>query len=66
MTMSLEEFRTGFRDRAIELLWRQWTSLGVSGYGVPWRGGAVDPEALLLLTCRLGRYDARLFDAMIE
>jgi hypothetical protein len=31
-----------------------------------WRGSLIDPESLLLITCTVGRYDARMFDAMVE
>lgn len=66
MKMSLTEYREDFRDRVLDLLWRQWTALGVAGYGEQWHGSPIDPEALLLLTCTAGRYDARLFDGMVE
>ncbi len=66
MMTLLPACRDDFRDRVLELLWRQWTALGVSGHGGRWRGAPIDPEALLLLTCTAGRYDARLFDAMVE
>ncbi len=66
MKALLNDFRDTFRDSVIDLLWRQWTTIGVSGHGDQWRGSLVDPEALLLLTCSAGRYDARLFDGMME
>ena len=66
MKTLLTDFRSEYRDRVLDLLWRQWTTLGVAGHGGQWRGSPIDPEALLLLTCTVGRYDARLFDAMIE
>jgi len=55
-----------FRDRLLDILWRQWTSLGVFGHSEPWTGSVIDPEALLLLSCTVTRYDARLFDAALE
>lgn len=66
MKTSLKVYRNEFRDQVLDLLWRQWTTLGVAGHGDRWRGSPIDPEALLLLTCTAGRYDARLFDAMVE
>ena len=66
MKTSLTKYRADFRDQVLDLLWRQWTSLGVAGHGERWRGSPIDPEALLLLTCTAGRNDARLFDAMVE
>ena len=66
MQTLLRDFRTEFRDRLLEVLWRQWTALGVSGRGEAWTGSVIDPEALLLFSCTIGRYDARLFDAVLE
>lgn len=66
MKRSLEDFRALFRDRILDLLWRQWSSLGVSGHGPSWHGAPVDPESLLLFSCTVARHDARLFDAMVE
>ena len=66
MTPSLKDFRTLFRDRLLDLLWRQWTALGITGQASPWRQTPVDPEALLLLSCTLARHDARLFDAILD
>jgi hypothetical protein len=40
--------------------------LGVAGQVDAWSGSLVDPEALLLFSCTLGRQDARLFDAVVE
>lgn len=66
MAMSLTSYRAPFLDRVLDLLWRQWSNLGVGGQPQPFQGGVIDPEALLLTTCTFGRHDARLFDAMIE
>jgi hypothetical protein len=66
MTPSLKDFRPRFRDRLLDLLWRQWTALGVTGQASPWRLTPVDPEALLLVSCTLARHDARLFDAILD
>lgn len=65
--MSLPGFREEFRERVLELLWRQWVSLGVTGTAPQqWGGSVIDPEALLLVSCTLARLDARLFDAILE
>lgn len=66
MTISLTDYRDPFLDQVLDLLWRQWSSLGIAGHAEGWRGGLIDPEALLLTTCTFGRYDARLFDAVLE
>lgn len=64
--MWLQTFKEVFFESVLQLLWRQWSALGVLGqsaYGGP---SALDPEALLFSTMRFGRYDPRLFDAAIE
>ncbi|HNX33433.1 MAG TPA: winged helix-turn-helix domain-containing protein [Kiritimatiellia bacterium] len=66
MTPSLKDFKSLFRDRLLDLLWRQWTALGITGQASPWHLTPVDPEALLLLSCTLARHDARLFDAILD
>ena len=45
--------------------WRQWTGIGVTGRISP-ATAPVDPEALIVLTARLGSNDARLRDAAID
>lgn len=66
MTPSLSDFKPMLRDRLLDLLWRQWTALGVTGHASPWRQTPIDPEALLLVSCSLARHDARLFDAILD
>ncbi len=66
MNRLLREFRGQFLDQVLDLLWRQWTALGVSGYAaenVPW---IIDPEPLLLATCCWGRLEPRLFDEALD
>ncbi len=66
MKQSLTDFKTQFRDRLLEIIWRQWISLGVSGTGKPWNRSVIDPEALLAFSCTMARFDARLFDGIME
>lgn len=66
MQALLTDFRSEFLERLLEVVWRQWTALGVSGHGPEWGHSVIDPEALLLFSCTIGRHDARLFDAMVE
>jgi hypothetical protein len=66
MEPSLNAFRSEFHDSIQDLLWRQWTALGVSGHGSSWTRTPLDPEALILTTCTLARRDPRLFDAMLD
>jgi len=65
MNTSLSEFKETILEHLLNLLWRQWTAIGVSGYGSAEEVKVVDPEALLLLTLTVARYDARLFDEVL-
>jgi hypothetical protein len=58
------EFRDEFLELMLRFLWRHWSALGVAGRGAGRQ--VVDPEALLLFTCSIGRFDARLFDEVID
>jgi hypothetical protein len=66
MTQQLIRFRDDLLDRLLDIAWRQWATAGVSGHAASWDGSIIDPEALLLFSCTVGRYDARLFDAVQE
>ncbi len=49
----------------VELMWRQWTAIGVSGWQLASRspdGVAIDPEALILVTASLADAEPRLRD----
>jgi len=50
----------------VDLLWHQWSSVGVAGYARPDDQRIIDPEALILATTRYGRYDSRLMDESID
>ena len=65
MKPSLNDFNRGFLQTVLDGLWTQWSALGVPGHAGRVPRAAIDPEALLLLTCSLGRYDARMFDEML-
>ena len=65
MKTSPNNFRGTFLQSLLDLLWRQWTTLGVAGHGgIAHR--VIDPDALLLATCVFGRYEARMFDEMLD
>lgn len=64
--MSLKEFRTELLDQLIDFLWRQWSVLGVSGEAGAQDDWVIDPEALLIFSVGIARYDARLFDAIMD
>ena len=66
METSLKNFREAYLETLLGFLWREWTALGVAGHGRVTLCHAIDPEALLLFTCSLGRYDQRLFDEVMD
>jgi len=55
----------GLREATLELCWRQWTAAGLAGTQEESRI-LIDPEALLVASVTLGRYDARLFDELLD
>jgi len=65
MTQLFQNFKDNFNEALLKLLWSHWSALGVAGYGRK-VDQMLDPEALILMTASVGRYDPRLFDAMIE
>jgi len=66
MSISLTEFKNTVLNRLLDLLWRQWTAIGVSGHSSNEESSVVDPEPLLMLTLTVARYDARLFDEVMD
>jgi len=66
METSLKKFRDHYLETLLRFLWREWTALGVAGQERVALRHVVDPEALLLFICSLGRYDQRLFDEVMD
>lgn len=67
MPNSPTNFKTEARAATLDLLWRQWITLGVSGQAAPAADDRlIDPEALLLVSTTLARHDARLFDEVLD
>jgi len=66
MDTSFLEFRTSILDHLLGLLWRQWSTLGVPGQTTTEERRVIDPESLLLLSMTICRYDARLFDEILD
>lgn len=66
----MKELLIKFRNNLLELilahLWNQWSTLGVSGYSEEKKAFIIDPEALLVFTASIGRYDGRLFDEVMD
>lgn len=65
--MSLNEFNVNLRKYIIHFLWRQWAQLGVASASAEkedeW---IIDPEALWLISATFARFDARLFDEILD
>jgi hypothetical protein len=54
------------RERLIDFGWGEWSQMGFLSHASvrsPW---AQDPEALILFTLELGRYEPRLFDGLLD
>ena len=66
MEPSLRQFRDEYLELLLRFLWREWTALGVAGQEQAPVHHVIDPEALLLFTCSLGRYDQRLLDEVLD
>ena len=67
METLLPDFRNRCENAVLDLLWRQWCSLGVAGHAAPAeQGRLIDLEALVLATTSLGRLDPRLFDEALD
>lgn len=66
MNLSPSAFRDRLLDDALGFLWTEWSMLGVPGYTCQSQDWFIDPDALLAFTCTIGRYDARLFDAVLD
>jgi len=66
MNPSLKSFKNEFRELLLNFLWRQWSALGVAGHSSGGDVWIIDPEALLLFTCTMGRHEPRLFDEMLD
>ena len=65
--MSATEYKKALLDAILSLLWRQWTGLGVLGYGQPLHNDTfADPEALLITSAKFARYDQRLYDLLVR
>ena len=55
-----------FQEQVFALLWRQWGSLGIAGLTEADDERIIDPDTLLLFSLSVCRYEARLFDEIID
>ncbi|MFA6930673.1 MAG: hypothetical protein WCT05_10115 [Lentisphaeria bacterium] len=65
--MSVNEFKQRYFNAVMDLLWRQWSRLGIAGQmnhdGASY---VLDPEALLIFSAWFSRYDQRLYDLILD
>jgi hypothetical protein len=66
MNQPLKTFKQEYQNLLLNFLWRQWSAMGVAGQAGGEDAWIIDPEALLLLTCTLGRHEPRLFDEVLD
>ena len=66
MAQSLKIFKEEFSNILLRWLWQEWCAIGVFGNVEDGKGQIIDPEALILLSCYIGRCDPRLFDEMMD
>lgn len=67
MKTLLTSCRERTRSAVLDLLWRQWCTLGVAGNASVVSGERlIDLDALVLATSSLGRRDPRLFDEALD
>ncbi len=65
--MSAIEFRNRYFNALLDLVWRQWINLGVSGQMATSNFRYVyDPEMLLIFSAWFCRYEPRLYDLIID
>ncbi|MFC1782054.1 hypothetical protein ACFL02_00545 [Planctomycetota bacterium] len=55
-----------FQEQIFDFLWRQWNILGIAGIAKLEDNRIIDPEALLLFSLSICRYEPRLFDEIID
>ena len=65
--MSAQEYKKQVFEAIQDLLWKQWTALGVPGHIATSKSSTVlDPEALLVFSAAFARYDQRLYDLILD
>lgn len=64
--MSSRNFKEFFLENILDFLWRQWSALGVAGGARTEDIWVIDPEALLIFSLEMTRYEPRLFDEILD
>ena len=55
-----------FQEQIFVFLWQEWNMLGIAGIAKSKDNRIIDPEALLLFSLSVCRYEPRLFDEIID
>jgi len=66
MDIYVKRFREELVLKTLGFLWDRWSELGVSGYVQKQDERTIDPEALILFSFTVARFDARLFDEILD
>ena len=64
--MLLKDLNRNVNKCLVDFLWRQWSQLGVAGDIEKKDNWIIDPEALIIFSMNQCRYDARLFDEIVD
>lgn len=65
--MSAREYKKRLYEAVLDLLWKQWTALGIPGHATALKLNTVlDPEAMLVFSAGFARYDQRLYDLILD
>lgn len=64
--MSQPDFKDYYLENILDFLWRQWSALGVAGGARAEDMWAIDPEALLVFSLEMARYEPRFFDEILD
>lgn len=65
--MSAREYKKRLYEAVLDLLWSQWTALGIPGHAAaPEPDTVLDPEAMLVFSAGFARYDQRLYDLILD
>jgi len=64
--MLQKDFKKFFLENILSFLWRQWSTLGIAGSARAEDIWVIDPEALLMFSLEITRYEPRLFDEILD
>lgn len=66
MNTWLAKSKQSLDESIFDFLWQRWSDLGIAGGGIVEDNRITDPEALLLFSLSVCRYEPRLFDEIID